>query len=68
MFWFGALCLEGSSGRLAQLRHADGRTNSRNAGQTTRNVDRQNGVDTDAVGALLKEARRVIVAARSALF
>ena len=32
-----------------------------------RDVDRQNGIDTEGVGALVKEARRVIIAARSAL-
>ena len=30
-------------------------------------VDKQNGINTDEVGALIKEARRVIIAARSAL-
>jgi len=35
--------------------------------QVARDVDRQNGIDTEGVGALVKEARRVIIAARSAL-
>jgi hypothetical protein len=37
------------------------------ASQVARDVDRQNGIDTEGVGALVKEARRVIIAARSAL-
>ena len=35
--------------------------------QVARDVDRQNGIDMDGMGALVKEARRVIIAARSAL-
>ena len=33
-----------------------------------RKVDEQNGIDSGAVAALLGEARRVIIAARGALF
>ena len=35
--------------------------------QVTNDVDKQNGIDTEGVGALIREARRVIIAARSAL-
>ena len=38
------------------------------ASALTRRVDEQNGVDSQAVAALLQEARRVIIAARGALF
>ena len=38
------------------------------ASQVARDVDSQNGINAEAVGALLKEARRVIIAARGALF
>lgn len=37
------------------------------ASQVTNDVDKQNGIDTEGVGALIREARRVIIAARSAL-
>ena len=33
-----------------------------------KDVDRLNGIDAEGVGALVKEARRVIIAARSALY
>jgi hypothetical protein len=62
------LCVGGASGRLARLEQAGVRSSARSAGQVSRSVDNQNGVDTGAVVALLKEARRVIIAARGALF
>ena len=62
------LCLEGASGRLAQLGRADARTSAKSVGRVSRSVDYQNGIDTGAAAALLKEARRVIIAARGALF
>lgn len=43
------------------------RSNVAVASQVARDVDRQNGIDTEGVGALVREARRVIVAARGAL-
>jgi len=56
---------EGSSSVFGQggLRTGGGNALS----QVARDVDRQNGIDTEGVGALVKEARRVIIAARSAL-
>jgi len=50
------------------LEQADVRSSAKIVGQLSRSVDNQNGVDTGAVVALLKEARRVIIAARGALF
>ena len=38
------------------------------ASALSQRVDEQNGVDSQAVAALLQEARRVIIAARGALF
>jgi len=59
----------GSSSLLGQAAagsvHAASVGNS--ASQVATDVDRQNGIDTEGVGALVKEARRVIIAARSAL-
>ena len=43
------------------------RSNVAVASQVARDVDRQNGIDTEGVGALVRGARRVIVAARGAL-
>ena len=48
---------------LSGLRTSEGNAPSKVA----KDVDRQNGIDTEGVGALVKEARRVIIAARSAL-
>ena len=62
------LRLGGASGRHARLEQADVRSSAKIVGQLSRSVDNQNGVDTGAVVALLKEARRVIIAAREALF
>jgi len=56
------------SGSVARLRLADVRASAGNAGKLSRSVDSQNGIDTGAVSALLVEARRVIIAARGALF
>ena len=53
---------------LGKLSRASEDTDSDNAAQMARNVDRQNGLDAGAVEALLKEARGAIIAARSALF
>ena len=64
-----AFVLGGSAGLLAQsAKNADGNSPSDGAGshQIAQSVDRQNGLNTDALGALLKEARRVILASRSA--
>jgi len=52
-----------SSSLLVQHRAA-----GTSAAQLARKVDDQNGIDTAGVSALLKEARKIIVAARSALF
>ena len=52
-------------GVAASSVHAASAGNS--ASQVAKHVDRQNGIDTESVGALVKEARRVIIAARSAL-
>jgi len=56
---------EGSSSVFGQsgLRTFEGNALSKAA----MDVDRQNGIDTEGLGALVKEARRVIIAARSAL-
>ena len=59
---------QGTSGLLARTKQADSRSIFKGGGQISRSVDSQNGVDTDAVAALLREARRVIIAARGALF
>jgi len=53
---------------LGKLSRASEDTDSDNAAQMARNVDRQNGLDAGAVEALLTEARGVIIAARNALF
>lgn len=53
---------------LGKLSRASEDTDSDNAVQMARNVDRQNGLDAGAVEALLTEARGVIIAARNALF
>ena len=63
-----AFVLTGASIALGKLSRASEDTDSDNAAQMARNVDRQNGLDASAVEALLKEARGVIIAARSALF
>ena len=55
-------------GQLAASVQGTARSTSNAVSQVARDVDSQNGINTDAVGALLKEARRVIIAARSALF
>ena len=62
---------QGSSSMLGQLgasvqgtAHSTGNV----ASQIARDVDSQNGINAEAVGALIREARRVIIAARSALF
>ena len=60
--------LTGASIALGKLSRASEDTDSDNAAQMARNVDRQNGLDASAVEALPKEARGVIIAARSALF
>jgi|MEHZ01.4.fsa_nt_MEHZ011187387.1_1 hypothetical protein len=50
-------------------RSADGHMRSTSTReQMAENVDRQNGVNTQALSALFKESRRIIVASRSALF
>jgi hypothetical protein len=50
-------------------RSVDGNMRSASTGeQMAENVDRQNGVNTQALSALFKESRRIIVASRSALF
>ena len=53
---------------LGELSRASEDTDSDNAAQMARNVDRQNGLDAGDVEALLTEARGVIIAARNALF
>jgi hypothetical protein len=58
----------GASGELVRRLRADVRSSAGAAGQLSRSVDSQNGIDAAAVAALLKEARRVIVVARGALF
>jgi len=62
--------LPGSAAMLAHgARSVDNNMRSASTGeQMAENVDRQNGVNTQAVSALLKESRRIIVASRSALF
>ena len=62
-FWW-----RGAAGGMARLVQADARSSAKSVGQVSRSVDNQNGVDAGAVAALLKEARRVIIAARGALF
>ena len=49
---------------LSGLRTSEGNAPSKVA----KDVDRQNGLDAEGVGALVKEARQVIIAARSALY
>lgn len=54
---------------LAQLRNNGagiGKTGAQTA--TARVIDSQNGINTDAAMALIKEARRIIIASRGALF
>ena len=63
-----AFVLTGASMVLGELSRASEDTDSDNAVQMARNVDRQNGLDAGAVEALLTEARGVIIAARNALF
>ena len=59
------LFFEGSSNVFGQ---SGLRTSAGNApSKVARDVDRQNGIDADGVRALVKEARQVIIAARSAL-
>ena len=52
---------------MAYSGRSEGHATSGNAAAIVQKVDSQNGVDTSAVGALLTEARRVIIAARAAL-
>ena len=63
-----AFVLTGASMVLGKLSRASADTDSDNAAQMARNVDRQNGLDAGAVEALLTEARGVIIAARNGLF
>jgi hypothetical protein len=51
-----------------QLEQADAGASTKIVGQLPRNVENKNGLDVDAVAELLKEARRVIIEARAALF
>jgi hypothetical protein len=60
--------LKGTFGKHAQSEQAVARSSAKIVGQLSRTVDVQNGIDTRAVAALLNEARRVIIAARAALF
>ena len=52
--------LAGSSMSLGVTSHVDEQTDSDNAAQITQSVDSQNGIDTNAVEALLKAARRIL--------
>jgi len=62
--------LPGSAAMLVRFaRSVDGHMRSASTReQMAENVDRQNGVNTQALSALFKESRRIIVASRSALF
>jgi len=64
----GFMKSKGSSMSLGVTSHVDEQTDSDNAAQITQSVDSQNGIDTNAVEALLKAARRVIITARGHLF
>ena len=46
---------------------ASGSARAASGRSVAKDVDRLNGIDTEGVSALVKEARRVIIAARSAL-
>ena len=64
---FVRFLLSGSSVMLA--RSVDGNMRSVSTReQMAENVDRQNGVNAQALSALFKESRRIIIASRSALF
>jgi len=58
--------LEGSSHMVGLV--ASGSVLAASGRSVAKDVDRLNGIDAEGVGALVKEARRVIIAARSALY
>ena len=64
-FVFVCLWCKGSSHMLVRV--ASGSARAASGRSVAKDVDRLNGIDTEGVSALVKEARRIILAARSAL-